>query len=102
MEKHINVACPKCSGGPMPRFNSKSINESKFEPKVRFKEYDAYIDGQVGYVKWLAQETGNPSDAWETEIRRAFKANGLKDGSTIHVKFSSRSTRYVHEYDMTV
>ena len=101
VKKYIGVACPKYHGAPMPKFDPKFINESKFEDDLRFNDYKAYIDGgQVGYVKWLAQENSNPSDAWEAEVKRAFKANGLKDGSTIRVKFGSIDTGYVNEYDM--
>lgn len=100
--KYIIVACPAYRGASVPQFDPKSINESKFEDDLRYKEYNAYIDGQVGYVKWLAQENDNPSYAWETEIKRAFKENGLKDGSTIHIEFGSRDTGYAYKYDMTI
>ena len=100
-KKYIDVACPEYRGAPMPEFDPKSINESRFEDDLRFKNYDAYIDRHVGYVNWLAEANSNPSDAWEAEIKRAFKANGLKNGSTIHVKFGSRDTGYAYVYDMT-
>ena len=100
--KHLNVACPAYRGAPAPQFDPKSINESRFEDDLRYKEYDAYIDDQVGYIQWLAQENANPSDAWETEIKRAFKENDLKDCSIIHVEFGSRDTGYAYMYDITV
>lgn len=102
--KYINVAGPEYRGASVPQFDPKSINESKFEDGLRYKECNAYIDidDQIGYVRWLAQENDNPSYAWETEIKRAFKENGLKDGSTIHIEFGSIDTGYAYKYDMTI
>ena len=102
MEKHINVAGPAYRGATIPKFKPKSVNESRFEDGLRCKEYNIYIDGQDGYIKWLAQAGDGPTSAWEDEIKRAFKENGLKDGSTIHIEFGSRSTGYAYEYDMTI
>ena len=51
---------------------------------------------------WLSQEGENPTDRWETEVKRAFKANGLKDGARIYVQFGSRDVGYVHEYELYV
>lgn len=101
VKKYIDVAYPEYRGAPMPEFDPMSINESRFEDGLRYKYCDIYIDRQVGYVNWLAEANSNPSDAWESEIKRTFKANGLKDGSTIHVKFGSRSTGLAYVYGMT-
>ena len=100
---YIYVAAPECRGAPYPSFDSKKVNESKFEDDLRAKWWDIGITSPItGYVTWEAQEAKNPTEAWENEVKRAFKANGLKRGSTIHVKFGSRDAGILHEYDLLV
>ena len=102
--REINVAGPMYRGAPYPKFNPKKINEIKFEDGIRPKSYDARINltENTGYVVWASQEDENPTRAWEDEVVRAFKENGLKSGSTIHVEFGSRDTGIIHEYDLVV
>ena len=102
MIKTINVLGPAYRGAPYPAFNEMRINESRFEDELRGKNWDVSIKNGVGHVKWLSQEGENPTDRWETEVKRAFKANGLKDGAHIEVQFGSRDVGYVHEYELYV
>lgn len=102
MTKSIDVACPAYCGAPYPCFRKKAINESKFEDGLRAKYWDAVIENDVGNIKWLSQEDEDPTTAWENEVKRAFAANGLKLGSTIRVKFGSRDTGYIHEYELAL
>lgn len=102
--KEIEVAGPVYRGAPYPKFDPMKINESRFEDELRIKWCEANIDliKNVGSVVWESQEAENPTEFWETEIKRAFKKNGLKPGSTIHVKFGSRDTGIIHDYDLTL
>mgnify|MGYP001771801717 CR=1 FL=1 len=102
--REINVAGPMYRGAPYPKFNPKKINESKFEDGLRAKRWEASINlaENTGHVVWESQEDENPTSAWEDEVMRAFKENGLKLGSTIHVEFGSRDTGIIHEYDLEV
>ena len=102
MTKNIDVAGPAYRGAPYPRFCKKSINESAFEDELRAKCWDVTIENDVGSIDWLSQEDEDPTTAWENEVKRAFAANGLKSGSTIHVKFGSRDTGYIHEYELAL
>ena len=102
MIKTINVLGPAYRGALYPAFNEMRINESRFEDELRGKNWDVSIKNGVGHVKWLSQEGENPTDRWETEVKRAFKANGLKDGAHIEVQFGSRDVGYVHEYELYV
>lgn len=100
----ISVAGPKWRGAPHPKFDPKKINESKFEDGLRAKWCKARVNlaEKTGYVVWKSQEDENPTGAWEDEVIRAFKKNGLKSGSKIHVEFGSRDTGIIHEYDLKV
>ena len=100
----INVAGPALRGAQYPKFDPKQINESTFEDGLRAKWYDASINltENTGHVVWESQEDENPTGAWEDEVMRAFKENGLKPGSTIRVEFGSRDTGIIHEYDLEV
>ena len=102
MSKIIKVNCPAYRGAPVPKFDKTCINESRFEDELRAKMCDVYIKNGVGYVKWLSQEGENPTECWETEVKRAFKSNGLKVGAHIEVQFGSRDVGYVHEYELYV
>ena len=99
---NIDVACSEYRGAPYPKFEKKSINESAFEDGLRFKECEAYVKNGCGFVWWLSQIDEDPTVAWEREVMRAFKANGLKSKSKIYVKFGSRDTDYVHDYVLTI
>lgn len=98
----IDVEGPEYCGAPYPAFNKKAINESRFDDGLRGKRWNCEIRAGGGYVDWLSQEDEDPTESWETEIKRAFKANGLKKGSKIHVRFGSRDTSYIHEYDLEI
>ena len=102
MRKTIDVLGPAYRGAPYPAFNEMCINESCFEDELRGKQWDARIENGVGCIEWLSQEEENPTDRWENEVKRAFKANGLKDGARIDVQFGSRDVGYVHEYELYV
>lgn len=99
---YIEVAGPEYSGAPYPPFDENAINESKFEHSVRYKEYKAYIKDNDGYVEWFSQSADDPTEQWENEVKRAFAANGLKNGSVIHVRFGSRDTGIIHEYELKI
>ena len=101
-KKKIDVIGPMEYGAQYPMFSKKSINERMFEHGLRFKYFDAYIQNGNGYVSWLSYNDEDPTEAWESEVERAFKANGLKSKSKIYVKFGSRYTGYVHEYELVV
>ena len=98
----IDISGPEYRGAPYPAFNEMCINESCFEDGLRAKEWSAYIENGVGHVKWLSQREEYPTGSWETEVRRAFQANGLKNGARIEVVIGSRDVGYVHEYELRV
>jgi hypothetical protein len=100
--KEIKVSRPEYRGAPYPKFDPMKINVSRFEYELRDKWCEANIDliNNVGSVVWESQEAEDPTEFWEAEIKRAFKKNGLKPGSTIHVKFGSRDTGIIHKYDL--
>ena len=102
MIKTINVLGPAYRGAPYPAFNEMCINESCFDDELRAKEWHACIENGVGHVKWLSMEGENPTDNWETEVKRAFKENGLKAGDRIDVMFGSRDVGYTHEYELYI
>ena len=102
MIKTINVLGPAYRGAPYPAFDEMCINESRFEDELRGKNWDARIENGVGHAEWLSYSGEDPTDRWETEVKRAFKANGLKDGAHIEVQFGSRDVGYVHEYELYV
>ena len=100
----IDLAGPAYRGAPYPEFDPKKVNESKFEDDLRAKKWSIELNHskKSGSVFWLSQLAKDPTESWETELKRAFKKNGLKPGSTIHVKFGSRDTGVIHEYDLKV
>ncbi len=98
----INVIGPEYRGAPYPKFDKMCINESRFDDELRGKDWNAYIENGVGHVRWLSQEGEDPTDRWESEVKRAFKANGLKKGACIEVMFGSRDVGYVHDYELYV
>lgn len=108
MQIKIDVAGPEYRGAPYPRFNPKKINESKFEDGLRAKEWETCITSdktgeiKTGEISWKSQVDEDPTEAWENEVKRAFAANGLKKGATIYVKFGSRDTGFIHEYEMAI
>lgn len=101
--KDIDLACPDYRGAAYPAFDEKKVNESRFEDGLRAKWWDMCITSSTtGDVTWESQEDDDPTETWEAEIKRAFKANGLKNGSTIHVKFGSRDSGFIHNYVLTI
>jgi len=94
----IDIASPECYGAPYPEFDKLKINERRFEHGLRPKYWDIWIQNGRGFVNWKSQEDEDPTSAWEAEVKRAFKANGLKCGQKIYVKFGSRDVGYVHDY----
>lgn len=98
----IDVNCPTYRGAPVPKFDEMCINESCFEDELRGKNWDARIENGVGCIEWLSEVGEDPSDRWESEVKRAFKENGLKAGARIEVLFGSRDSGYVHEYELYV
>lgn len=98
----IDVIGPEYRGAPYPAFDKMCINESRFDDELRAKEWNVYIENGVGYVKWLSQDGEDPTDRWESEVKRAFRANGFKNGTCIEVTFGSRDVGYIHEYEMYV
>ena len=100
MNISIHVSRPECYGAPYPAFNRKRINESQFDEELRSKYCEADIEDGSATIKWLSQEAPHPSEEWEEEVKRAFKANGYR--GPIEVKFGSRDTGYIHEYTIQV
>lgn len=100
----IDLAGPAYRGAPYPKFDPLKVNESKFEDDLRAKEWSIELNSskKSGSVFWLSQLAEDPTESWETEVKRAFKKNGLKPGSKVHVKFGSRDTGIIHEYDLKV
>ena len=102
MTKTINVLGPAYRGAPYPAFDEMHINESRFEDELRAKMWHVYIENGVGHVKWLSMEGEDPTSDWESEVKRAFQANGLKSGACIEVTFGSRDVGYTHEYELYI
>lgn len=103
MTKYIDVAGPAYRGAPYPAFDPKKINESAFEDGLRPKWWDVCIlDNTTGEVSWESEEDEDPTEAWENEVKRAFMENGLSEGSVIYVKFGSRDTGFIHEYELNI
>ena len=98
----IKVNCPAYRGAPYPAFDEMHINESRFEDELRAKMWHVYIENGVGHVKWLSMEGEDPTSDWESEVKRAFQANGLKSGACIEVTFGSRDVGYTHEYELYI
>ena len=100
----INLAGPAYRGAPYPEFDPKKVNESKFEDDLRGKDWSIELNHskKSGSVFWLSQLAKDPTESWEAEIKRAFKANGLKSNGKINVKFGSRDTGIIHEYNLKV
>lgn len=98
----IDIACPAWRGAPYPAFDKLKVNESKFEDGLRAKSWSIWIENGEGHIKWLSQNEDNPTDAWEFEVRRAFKENGLSQDQPIFVEFGSRSSGYIYEYVLKV
>ena len=98
----IDISGPEYRGAPYPAFDEMRINESCFDDELRAKEWNAYIENGAGHVKWLSQHGEDPTYRWESEVKRAFKANGLKSGACIEVTFGSRDVGYIHEYELYV
>ena len=98
----IDVNCPEYRGASVPKFDKMCINESCFEDELRGKNWDAHIENDVGCIEWLSEVGEDPSDRWESEVKRAFKENGLKAGARIDVMFGSRNSGYIHEYELYV
>ena len=102
--RHIDIELnsPEYLGAPQPPFNEKAVNEFAFEHVLRAKSWLMEIKDDAGYVEWKSQEEENPSDAWENEVKRAFKATGLNAGSIIYVNFGSRDTGLIHQFTIVV
>lgn len=97
---YITLSAPAYRGAPCPAFDKMSVNESAFEDCVRAKCWSMCAKGDDGYVSWISQESDYPTEAWENEVKRAFKANGFE--GTIHVRFGSRAKGIHLEYDLQV
>lgn len=97
---YITLSAPAYKGAPYPKFDKMSVNESAFEDCVRAKSWSMCAKGNDGYVSWISQETDYPTEAWENEVKRAFKANGFE--GTVHVRFGSRMKGIHLEYDLQV
>lgn len=99
-ELYISLSAPEYRGAPYPVFDKMSVNESAFEDCVRAKSWSMCAKRGYGYVSWISQESDYPTEAWENEVKRAFKANGFE--GTVHVKFGSRMKGIHLEYDLQV
>ena len=110
MKKHIKVigrayeySSVTKGPAPYPKFDKMCINESRIEHVERYKECDCWIgENGVGNVEWLTQESECPSDRFNKEIVRAFKANGLKPGSLIEVAYGIRDNGLTEYYTLKV
>lgn len=107
--KEIDVASRAYSwssvtGGPAPwpEFDEKKINEKLIPEDEQYKECEAFIEDGVGHLEWITQACGSPSDQFNEEIIRAFRANGLKIGDVIHVSYSMRGESGMMWYDLTI
>ena len=88
---------------PWPRFDRKKVNVKLILHEERPKDYEIWIeDNKEGYVNWLTQDSESPSEEFNEEIIRAFKANGLKKGAVIHVEYKMRGNYNSDEYDLTI
>ena len=83
-------------------YSSVCINERNIPYAERYKEAYAEICNDAGNVEWLTQESDSPSDEFNQEIIRAFKANGLKPGSIIDVAYGIRDDGLTEFYTLTV
>lgn len=105
----IGVNAPAYRGAPMPRYNELMVNESEFDDGFRFKsaELYAYINDEkpedsYGEVTWLSQEKRYADDDFKDEVARAFEANGVPTGAIITVKFGSRDSGIVEEFEIEI
>ena len=87
---------------PYPPFDEMCVNESRIPHAERFKECYCEIRNGVGEVEWLTQGSKTPSDKFNDEIVRAFKANGLKVGAKINVAYGIRDYGLTAHYVLTV
>lgn len=77
---------------PWPKDNIKAVNVRLIEHAERPKDCFVEIsnDKMSGNVEWLMEDSRCLSDAFKSEIIRAFKANGAKPGCQINVKYGIR------------
>lgn len=85
---------------PWPKRNKLKINVQDILHKERPKEFCIYIDPvkNIGHVDWLTQESSYPSDKFNKEIIRAFKANDFH--GKIEVRYGIRSDGLTEFYEL--
>ena len=106
-EKYIDVnereyewSSATCAPAPWPKRNKLSVNVQDILHEERPKDYCIYIDSakNIGYVEWLTQASRYPSDEFNEEIIRAFKANGFH--GKIEVSYGMRDDGLTKFYEL--
>ena len=85
---------------PWPERNTLKVNVQDIPYEERPKDHCIYIDSakNIGYVKWLTQNSSYPSDEFNKEIIRAFKANGFH--GKIEVSYGIRDDGLTEFYEL--
>ena len=85
---------------PWPKRNKLKVNVQDIPHEERPKDYCIYIDSakNIGYVEWLTQDSSYPSDEFNKEIIRAFKANGFH--GKIEVSYGIRDDGLTEFYEL--
>ena len=85
---------------PWPKRNKLKVNVQDIPHDERPKDYCIYIDSakNIGYVEWLTQASSYPSDEFNKEIIRAFKANGFH--GKIEVSYGIRDDGLTEFYEL--
>lgn len=100
MKIHVNMPAFR---GAIAKFNRKMVNEDRFSDAQRCKRaYLEFNPAGRSSIEWLCQEADCHTSGWSEEIKRAFIVNGAKPGHVIDVKFGSRDTGYIEEFELEI
>ena len=85
---------------PWPKRHKLRINVQDIPHEERPKDYFIYInlDENIGFVEWLTEASSYPSDEFNKEIIRAFKANGFH--GKIEVSYGMRDDGLTKFYEL--
>ena len=85
---------------PWPKRHKLRINVQDIPHEERPKDYFIYInlDKNIGFVEWLTEASSYPSDEFNKEIIRAFKANGFH--GKIEVSYGVRDDGLTQFYEL--
>ena len=85
---------------PWSERNTLKVNVQDIPHEERPTDYCIYINlaKNIGYVAWLTQDSSYPSDEFNKEIIRAFKANGFH--GKIEVSYGVRDDGLTEFYEL--